>query len=238
MLNKASMALIRLVILCHGTRFPSFSNSPVYFSFLMQAFISPRLDKTIEKPLFQWLTPAKTIDSDGDKIPKPSLFHRWRKRTITIPSPWKFDHCPCLFCILSIFKHRRKSFCFFSGFSKTWEKFLFLFLIFKSFEANFPFSSLNWVNEFRFIPLFSKVDYYFWFFFLPKNWWKVIQISLWAFSFLFGTGQRNSGFSSSPQNWAKEFSFLYLKSWRLFSFNFSFSSWDSVRKFVISFSLL
>ena len=85
MLNKASMALIRLVILCHGTRLPSFSNSPVYFSFLMQAFISPRLDKTIEKPLFQWLTPAKTIDSDGDKIPKPSLFHRWRKKE---PSPF------------------------------------------------------------------------------------------------------------------------------------------------------
>ena len=33
-----------------------------------------------------------TINGDGEKFSKPSPFHRWRKKTITIPSPWKFDH--------------------------------------------------------------------------------------------------------------------------------------------------
>ena len=53
---------------------------------------SSKLEKPLKNHRCQWLSRYHSINGDGENFQKPSPFHRWRKKTITIPSPWKIDH--------------------------------------------------------------------------------------------------------------------------------------------------
>ena len=53
---------------------------------------SSKLEKPLKNHRCQWLSRYHSINGDGENFQKPSPFHRWRKPTIAIPSPWKFDH--------------------------------------------------------------------------------------------------------------------------------------------------
>ena len=65
---------------------------------------SSKSEKPLKNHRCQWLSRYHSINGDGENFQKPSPFHRWRKKTITIPLPWKIDHRSGLRSSLVVYK--------------------------------------------------------------------------------------------------------------------------------------